>query len=376
MFLARGATVFWALWGYQHDRDRLGRNLATLREWGIDYIRVLGVVGAPGNRPGDSWSDRRADPTSATYDEDIAALTDWAYREYGLRVQWTIFGGVDFTPTAESRRSLVDRFANMSRGREEKVFAFEIANEGWQNGFEGEAGRLELRALAHALKAKTHNLVALTAPHASSCAAAQALYRGSAADLVTLHLPRAGMEGGAFWDTFREPWAFRGCSDVPALTSSNEPIGPEASIASVDDPAALAALAGVTYGAGIGAFVFHTGPGVRGGGAADVARSRHGNFRELPTGARIAAALGALVQSLPGDFSNWQKQDALAATGPGIFDVTDRTALNGMYCFSKTPLYTCIAFGIRRPLQLLIKPGRRISIAGAAPTRIISGNFQ
>src|SRR5712691_9442226 len=49
-FLARGASLFWGLWGYQHDRERLGRNLATLRDWGFDYIRVLGVVGAPGDR--------------------------------------------------------------------------------------------------------------------------------------------------------------------------------------------------------------------------------------------------------------------------------------------------------------------------------------
>src|SRR3954464_5371224 len=68
MFLARGATMFWALWGYQHDRDRLGRNLTTLRGWNVDYIRVLGVVGAPGDQPGDSWRDRRIDPSAESYD--------------------------------------------------------------------------------------------------------------------------------------------------------------------------------------------------------------------------------------------------------------------------------------------------------------------
>src|SRR5207248_542158 len=142
-FLPRGATMFWALWGYQHDRARLGRNLSTLRNWGIDYIRVLGVVGAPGDRPGDSWRDRQADPSKPSYDQDTSGLTEWAYREYGLRVQWTIFGGVEFTPTPESRRAVVERFARISRGREEAIFAFEIANEAWQNGFPGEQGRAE-----------------------------------------------------------------------------------------------------------------------------------------------------------------------------------------------------------------------------------------
>jgi hypothetical protein len=88
------------------------RNLATLRDWGFDYIRVLGVVGSPGDRPGpvcgsgvqgwDSWRDRRLDPGAAQYAQNVAGLTDWAYREYGLRVQWSIFGGIDFTPTPDS----------------------------------------------------------------------------------------------------------------------------------------------------------------------------------------------------------------------------------------------------------------------------------
>ena len=164
-FLARGATLFWALWGYQHDRARLGRNLETLRNWGFDYIRVLGVVGEPGDRPGpvcgpgvancDSWRDRRLDPTAPDYARDIAGFTDWAYREYGLRVQWTIFGGTGFTPTAGSRRAIVDVFAGMAKGREQAIFAFEVANEASQNGFSGEEGRNELRGLARALKSSS-----------------------------------------------------------------------------------------------------------------------------------------------------------------------------------------------------------------------------
>lgn len=370
-FLPRGATMFWALWGYQHDRARLGRNLSTLRDWGIDYIRVLGVVGAPGAPAEDSWRDRQADPTAASYDQDIAGLTDWAYREYGLRVQWTIFGGVEFTPTPESRRAVVERFGRMSRGREERIFAFEVANEAWQNGFPGDPGRAELQALAQVLKGQSRNLVALSAPQESSCAAAQALYRGSVADFMTLHLPRAGLENGALWTTFRDPWQFRDCAGVPPLASSNEPIGPESSVAALDDPAVLAALAAVTYGSGIGAFVLHTGPGVRGGGVADVTRARHSNLWELPTGARIATALSALSRTLPGDFANWEKEDVLAA-GPGaIFSVSDRTALTGMYCFSKAPAYSCIAFGIKRAYQF-VRPEGRLAVSATPAARIIA----
>ena len=397
-FLPRGATMFWALWGYQHDRARLGRNLATLRGWGIDYIRVLGVVGTPGDRSADSWADRQADPSAATYDQDIAGLTDWAYREYGLRVQWTIFGGVEFTPTPELRREVVERFGTMTRGREEKIFAFEIANEGWQNGFDDEQGRVELHALALLLKTRSPNLVALSAPQQSTCGAAQALYRGSAADLLTLHLPRAPMEKGAIWSTFRDPWGFRDCAGIPALASSNEPIGPESSVASADDPAVLTALAAVTYGSGVGAFVFHTGPGVRGGGAADLARARHANLWELPVGGRIATALSALIRVLPGDFSNWQKQDALAGGDAGMFSVTEPTALAGMYCFSKAPSFVCVAFGIARPFQVVSRralsvtlrqlangsntaakrllPGGRVAVPAKPAVRLLTGRFE
>jgi hypothetical protein len=358
-FLPRGASLFWALWGYQHDRARLERNLATVRDWGFDYVRVLGVVGAPGNRPDDSWRDRRLDPTAASYDRDVAMFTDWAYRQYGLRVQWTIFGGTDFTPTPESRRALVARFGAMARGREEELFAFEIANEAWQNGFSGEAGRRELQALARTLKSRSPVLVALSAPEGSSCASARALYRGSAADLLTLHLTRAG--AGAIWNSFQELWPFHSCVDVPMLASSNEPVGPESSVASLDDPVALAALALVTYGSGLGAFVMHTGPGVRGGGADDMARGRHSNVWELPTASRISRGLATIVRSVPGDFANWNKQDAMAEGFDRVFDVADRSALAGMYCFTKEPAYACAPFGITRAFQLI--PRRNLSVS-------------
>jgi hypothetical protein len=399
-FLPRGATLFWGLWGYQHDRVRLGRNLSTLRDWGIDYVRVLAVVGAPDN-PADSWRDRRVDPAAASYDKDLAGFTDWAYGEYGLRVQWTIFGGTELTPTPESRRLLVERVGAMSRGREDKIFAFEIANEAWQNGFPGDQGRAELRALAQVLKSKSSNLVALSAPQESNCAGAQALYGDSVADLVTLHLPRAGMAGGAIWNTFRDPWSFRGCARVPPLASSNEPIGPESSVASADDPAILAAFAAISYGSGIGAFVLHTGPGVRGGGAADVARARHGNLWELPRGSAIARALAGLIERLPGDFPNWDKQDVLAGDENRIFDVSDvseRDALTGMYCLSKAASYACVAFGITRAFQVVprraltatlrnladgsdaaprrLQRGGALSIPAGPAVRLIAGEFE
>ena len=86
-FNALGATLFWGAWAYKFDRARLDRNLEALSGAGIDYIRVLGSVG------GDSWEDRQTDPRWEDYDAIIAGVTDLAYDRYGVRVQWTLFGG-------------------------------------------------------------------------------------------------------------------------------------------------------------------------------------------------------------------------------------------------------------------------------------------
>ena len=130
-FNALGATLFWGAWGYKFDRPRLERNFGVLRTAGVDYVRVLGSVG------GTSWEDRQTDPRWSDYDAIIAGMTDLAYDRYGLRVQWTLFGGAPYTPAGPAREALVDRFAALARGREHKLFAFEIANEAWQNGFPG-----------------------------------------------------------------------------------------------------------------------------------------------------------------------------------------------------------------------------------------------
>jgi hypothetical protein len=357
-FLARGATLFWALWGYEHDRARLAQNLTVLREWGFDYVRVLGVVGAPGDRPDDSWRDRRLDPHSASYARNIAEMTDWVYHEHGLRVQWTIFGGIESTPTADARRAVVDRFAGMSTGREQAIFAFEIANEGFKNGFGGAEGRRELHALAKVLKSRAGNLVALTAPGDSGCAAAQALYSGSPADLMTLHLPRAGLKDGEFWKAMRHAWNMRACSGVPALASSNEPIGPQSSVDSVDDPVALTAMAAVTYGSGIGAFVLHTGPGVRGGGQADLVLGRASNVSELRTAPAIAKGLKTLAALLPADFASWKKHD----TADAPLGTADQSALSDLYCSSKSAEFVCSLVGMPGPVTLTARRAMAMTV--------------
>jgi hypothetical protein len=313
-FNALGATLFWGAWGYKFDRARLERNLAVLRAAGVDNLRVLGSVG------GVSWEDRQTDPGWPDYDAIIAGLTDLAYDRYGMRIQWTIFGGAPFTPPGRDRERLVDRFAALAKGREHKIFAFEIANEAWHNGFEGAAGLAELRRLGQRLNERTPVLVALSSP---ASRAACATYAGAGADVMTLHNARGfGTEGPM--RPLRLPWTFpaaydAGCrGQLPPAVFNNEPIGPESSVRQDDAPARIAAAYVMTFLAGNAAYVLHTGPGVRGGGAADVSGRlrRHANFDELPSFAPIVAALQAAAGHIPPGLANWTRYDPAARNAP------------------------------------------------------------
>jgi len=313
-FNALGATLFWGAWAYKFDRARLERNLDVLSAAGVDYVRVLGSVG------GASWEDRQTDPRWTDYDAIVAGLTDLAHDRYGMRVQWTIFGGAPFTPPGRERERLVDRFAAVARGREHKIFAFEIANEGWQNGFRGTEGINELRRLGKRLSDATSVLVALSSP---ASRAACATYAGAGANIMTLHYERGfGSEGPM--RPLRRPWSFPAAyeaqcpGELPRAVLNNEPIGPESSVRSDDSPSRIAAAYVMTFLASNAAYVLHTGPGIRGGGAADVSGKlrRHAHFDELPSFKPIVTALSAAKSYLPDGLANWTRHGPNAPSAP------------------------------------------------------------
>ena len=340
-FNALGATLFWGAWAYKSDRARLERNLEVLSAAGIDYVRVLGSVGGAG------WEDRQTDPRWPNYDAIIAGMTDLAYDRYGLRVQWTLFGGAPFTPSGRSRQSLVDRFARMASGREHKIFAFEIANEAWQNGFRGAQGLSELRALGKRLSSKTTVLVALSSP---SRGAACETYARAGVDAMTLHYERGFGDEGPSQPLLR-PWSFPDAYDescrgqLPAVVFNNEPIGPESSVRQDDSPSRIAAAYVMTFLAGNAAYVLHAGPGVRGGGAADVssALQRHAHFDELPSFKPIAAALAAAKQYLPPGLANWTRYPAGSTAVPLRAD-------GGLYAAFNGSRFVALAIEAKQPI--------------------------
>lgn len=359
-FFAHGLTFFAAGWAYTHDRARLEANLAVIAKTGaFDYIRVLGAVG------GSSWEDRAFDPRVPEYDAVLAGLTDLAYT-YGLRVEWTIFGGVDATPTPASREAVVRRFVAMSQGREHKIMHWEVANESWQNGFDGEAGRAELRRLGAILAAETPIRVALSAP--ADDADATALYSESAADLFTIHLDRNVTGQGLRWRPVRQPWEVQFLRGIPRAWTSNEPIGPQSSVEADADPWRLVLSAGVVAVAGGAGYVYHTGPGVRFGGAADVARGRVANFAEVEGFAETTAGLVALERLLPADVANWTRHNSNANFPRYPFDTAsvshaiEAGDLLRAFCATTDAEFVCLPIKVERAVDFTARAPMQVTV--------------
>ena len=361
-FNALGATLFWGAWAYKFDRPRLERNLQVLGAAGIDYVRVLGSVG------GASWEDRQTDPRWNDYDAIIAGMTDLAYDRYGMRLQWTLFGGAPFTPSGPARETLVDRFASMARGREHKILAFEIANEARNNGFSGPDGLTELRRLGKRLDDQTTVLVALSAP---ATGAACDTYAGSGVEAMTLHYARSFGDEGPTRPLLR-PWQFPRAYDgacrgqLPSIVLNNEPIGPESSVQQDDSPSRIAAGYVMTFLAGNASYVLHAGPGIRGGGKADVSSElqRHAHFDELPSFKAIATALGAAKGYLPAGLANWTRHSPNAATAP-------LTGFDRLYGASAGRRFVMLAVGIEKPITLRARVGAAIEVRDPVTGKVL-----
>ena len=288
-----GASLFRAAWAYRHDRGWLDDQLEFLAEHDFDAIRVLGEVGDP-TAP-DFWDGREIDWRWPDYESVIAGLTDLAYDRYGLRVQWTIFAGAPIADRA-LRDEIVDRFLRMSRGRETKILAFEIANEYSKNGFPGAEGVTELARLARRMKEATTVPVAASSHAPDLCG----LYASDAADMATFHFDRARR------DLPSVILSESGCATLPPILSNNEPIGPGSSVESESDPYRIVADAANTYLAGMPIYIFHTGPGVRDDPYHPLGL-RPSRLQDLRGIDRIIGSLYAMKGYLPADVHLWAR---------------------------------------------------------------------
>jgi hypothetical protein len=339
-FLALGTSLFWAAWAMIHQRDKLRRNLDAIGPYGFTSIRVLGEVG------GSAWQGREVNPYAGGYDDAITGLVDLAYDEYGIRTQFAIFGGTDFSNTREKRAQLIDRFSQYVRGREHKIHFLEIGNESWHTGFPHPSGTAELRELSRRLASQTSCLVSVTSPNlnpdqyfsgqradlerrrneATDDSVRRALdeqlaelyrqcykvnYEGAQADVVTVHLDRDVRKTDGHWRPVRQPWEVGGISGVPPLWSNDEPIGPGSSVASETDPMKLVIAAVVSWIAGAGQYTLHSGAGVYGG-----LHQPPGDLAEIDRAGEIFGGLRAAREYLPSQLPNWSKKNGHWADHP------------------------------------------------------------
>lgn len=313
-FLGLGVTYMAAMWMCKYDRTNFRGDLAFLQQKGFNYMRILSEV--PAADAQDYWYNRAILPNNIVcqhgtpanawpdYDQQFRDTIDIAYDEYGIRTEITVFGGAgESMPNYSTRQAHCQRIINLIAGREHKVILVEVANEGWQTGWSGEQGRLDLRSIGQYLADRTSIPIALTAMCTSEATQGDLvnLYSGSAADVTTEHFERYinGPEG--HWFPVRDCWRV---VDVPGLppASSNEPIGPGSSVNTEDDPIHLASAAAFAWTANLNSYVFHSSAGVR----------RDVTFQSMAG----INNMGYLRQILPPDLSSWVRNDGKESTAP------------------------------------------------------------
>lgn len=363
---ALGATLFWALWGERHDPARLEANLAYLAAHRVDYVRILGMVGS------ESWADRAIDPAASDYWAMVDRLFDRLDR-HGLRAQVTIFADAQHVmPDATARRQFAAAWADHANRHREQIVAIEIANEYWQNGFGGPDGTEHLRALGTQVAAATAIPVALssaTGVPGDWCR----LYAGAAGiDVATVHYDRNTGPPDGPWGPVRQPWRYPAGFDdacrgrLPAAVISNEPIGPQSSVAADDDPRRLALAYATTFISGGAAYVFHAGPGIRGGGAADAARGRAANFFDLA--AASLNAIQSVAAILPPGLANWTREDAPGASAPwdGIDEAMARGDLLAAHAASSGEQFVAVLLDVVRPHAVVARRAMRFALIDPA----------
>lgn len=307
-FHALGATVMWALWAYKNDRAWLDRNLQFLSERGFHYIRALGVIDRKiETNPNAYWYRLHMAMNWPNYDEMIAGMTEHVYNKFGMRVEWTIFGGAcDFDEG--QKKQLLDKFINMSKGREHMIMHFEVANELHGTCWSGDQGSANLRDWTKYLNDRTDILVAGSSPYGTDpCAEMTKIYHGGVADIGTQHFDRDTSKGDGFWRPARQSWEYPYCPAVPAIGSNNEPIGPGASVVSDMDPWTNVANAIVSRISGLPLHVYHGEMGVR---------ADWGDYTNYATD--VTDSFAAMNRYLPGDITNWTRENHHWAGHPFI----------------------------------------------------------
>lgn len=375
VFLAFGTSLFWALRGYLDERDRLDAHLEFIRGMGCHFIRVI----ATGLRKG--TTERSLSPGDPRFVSALAGLIDHAYDRYGLRTQITVFGAVYDAPTRVERQSAVDKVCSAIASRPEKVWLVEIANEGWTNGFEDDAGTEELRALADRVAGKIPNLVATTTPRTTDDvlkSEVEKYYKNCRASVQTIHFSRNVNPPDGYWRPVRKPWreqrfAVEGCAK---LVQNNEPIGPDSSVNEDNDPTRIGMAAAVSYLCGVGSYLLHCGAGIY--GLADPARGRPANLWETARLRECAQAIRTVIALLPPTLPNWQKIQVDSSSAPFRFVDVPEEQFTSAYVAQRDRAIIQLPIGVVRETRFTLKQGSCTTtlfdpVTGEAVQRDVNG---
>ena len=314
-FLGLGASYMRALQRCKYDKPRFKRDLSYLASKGVNYIRILTMVG---------WEQMEIAPVDITkgtdpntwilpawpdYWQQFRDMIDIAYDEYGLRSEVTIFADSDMLPDKPGRIKHIQAVLDNLVGREHKIMHLEVANEAWQNGFSGSEGIADLREFGKYLTDRTSIPVALSAPYDSGSASViQELYQGSTADITTVHLSRdmGSSEGG--WLPVRDAWRIGSMYPSIPPASSNEPLGPGSSVNTENDPIKIVSAASFAWISNMPMYVFHS----RSGTSSIDSSGKYVHFEDMPG----LASYPYLLQVLPPDLPNWTRNDGIEESSP------------------------------------------------------------
>lgn len=286
LFHPLGITLFWAMQGWKHDRDRFKENVRFIRQYQFDYVRMLCEVG---------WAEWPIDPTKpewADHAQVLGEVIDFLYDENGLRVELTIIGKGTSTDPLTLTATVCDV---INAGRQHKIMDVECCNE-----YDvGPGTPIDVMVpMAAMVRERTPNLVCLSSP--GDLEALQDGARRAGCQAFSIHTDRAG--GDFRWRQVRQGWDFK---DIPFVVLSNEPPGPASSVDINDNPLQLAMMRAVGVMCGGAGYVLHVGAMVT--GKADPARGRPANIWEVPNIDGIMRAVRDVDTLLPDDVENWRR---------------------------------------------------------------------
>ena len=248
-----GASLFWGLGGLKHGRPELKQQLREYADAGVDFVRTL--IHLNSSHPSNPWKKIGLHAEDPDLEEQLTRYLD-VVSSYGMKVHYTLLGGMADMERTNQQDRFVDRVSNAIRSRLDKIELLEVMNEyGGDNG----GSILVLHRMAKRLRANLgDNLVlALSSPYTvhqgGSIAEIQAEVKAMRLDEANAITPH--------WNRDRNEPPDLG-EFAPGLVICAEPRGPRSPGRGTDNPADIEHDWKAAETAGYYAYVLHSDSGV------------------------------------------------------------------------------------------------------------------